>query len=112
MAELLCGAIPGICGTVAMRPRGINGGIGQGAALDSRCGSKNYRIARLDESKNKVATTSAFPGAPRHRFDRVGDYGRQCADSISGTAISGDFPETILSSTAYSPKGGGTDNNG
>jgi len=32
MAELLCGAIPGICGTVAMRPRGINGGIGKGAA--------------------------------------------------------------------------------
>jgi hypothetical protein len=28
MAELLCGAIPRICGTVAMRPRGINGGIG------------------------------------------------------------------------------------
>lgn len=27
-------------------------------------------------------------------------------DPISGIATSGDFPETILSSTAYSPKGG------
>jgi hypothetical protein len=31
MAELLCGAIPGICGTVAARPHRINGGIGVSA---------------------------------------------------------------------------------
>jgi hypothetical protein len=31
MAELLCGAIPGICGTVAMPPHRINAGLGVSA---------------------------------------------------------------------------------